>query len=109
MDIVKILKETWLIIILLLLTIIFIILGFLDSSYVITAFIMIGVFLGWLIYFTGFLRIHVASENIIDEKRNTKNYYSMKEWHLVDKKRDQVFLKVLMLIAILLVVLIILF
>ncbi|MHA1541751.1 MAG: tetratricopeptide repeat protein [Candidatus Hodarchaeales archaeon] len=109
MEFVKILKETWFTIILLLLTSISIISGFLDSAYVITAFIMIGVFLGWLIYFTGFLRIYVARENIIDEKRNTKNYYSMKEWHLVDKKRDQVFLKALMLITTLLVVLIILF
>ena len=109
MDFVKMLKETWFTITLLLVTILIIILGIVDSTYVITAFIMIGVFLGWLIYSTGFLTIHIASENTIDEKRQTLNYYSMKEWHSVDKKRDQVFFKALMLITILLIILTIVF
>ena len=109
MDSVKVLKDTWITLILLLLTLISFILGFFNSDYVIIPSIIIVILLSWLIYSTGFLRIQIANENAIDDKRITQTYYSMKEWHLVDKKRDQVFIKSLMLFTILLIVFVLLF
>ncbi|MHA2093636.1 MAG: hypothetical protein ACW98F_03285 [Candidatus Hodarchaeales archaeon] len=109
MDLIKFLKAYSITLILLLLTILSFIIGFYDFDYVLPSYIMLGVFFGWLIYSAGFLTIHIANENAKEDKRSTQTYYSMKEWHSVDKKRDQIFIKTLMLITILVIVFILLF
>ncbi len=109
MDLVKLLKTNWITLILLFITLLVLLAGISDSTYVIMCYVMLGFLLAWLIYSAGFLSIHIASENTAQDKHTSQTYYSMKEWHLVDKKRDQLLIKALMLITILVIVFVLLF
>ncbi len=104
MDLIKMIKNNWLTLILMLITISSFLFTFSNSEYLILGYISLGLLFGWLIYDTGFLKVNVAEEHTQSEKEKDKSYYLLREWPMVDKSRSKYLIQVLMLITILVIV-----
>lgn len=68
---------------------------FIEKDYLVPAFLIIGLLVGWIVFKKGFLALQIPDVLSEDEKFSHFQYYGMKKWTEIVERKNQRLLKTL--------------